>query len=90
MRHGNNEQVRGTAAQALLERVWAKAWCFMFRDDTNAVFCFCHYSAAGTLANDLVMFRVIVASRLGHASLSNTAHYAHSKPYTLLDIAGRT
>ena len=58
----------------------------MFRDDTNAVF---HYSAAGTLAKDLVMSRDIVANILGHASLSNTAHYANAKPDTLLDIASR-
>ena len=87
MRHGNNERVRGTAAQALLKRVWAKAYCFMFRDETNAVFCFCHYSAAGTLANDLVMSRGIVANILGYASLSNTAQYANAKPDALLDIA---
>ena len=62
----------------------------MFRKDTNAVFHVCHLSAAATLANDLVMSRVTVANILGHASLSNTAHYAHSKPDALLDIASRT
>ena len=61
----------------------------MFRDDTNAVLLVCHYSAAVTLANDLVMSRDIVANILGHASLSNTVHYAHAKPDALLDIASR-
>ena len=50
----------------------------------------CHNSVAATLANDLVMSRVIVANTLGNASLSNTAYYAHSKPDALLDIASRT
>ena len=59
----------------------------MFRDDTTAVFCLCHYSAAGTLSNDLVMSRDIVANILSYASLSNTAQYAHAKPDALLDIA---
>ena len=61
----------------------------MFRKDTNAVFHVCHLSAAATLANDLVMSRITVANILGHASLSNTAHYAHSKPDALLNIAIR-
>ena len=59
----------------------------MFRDETNAVFGFCHYLAAGTLANVLVMSRDIVANILGYASLSNTAQYANAKPDALLDIA---
>ncbi len=87
MRNGNDEQVRGTAAQALLEGVWAEAWRFMFGYDNNSVFCFCHYSAAGTLANVLVMSIDIVANILGHARLSNTAHCALAKPDALLDIA---
>jgi len=61
----------------------------MFRDDTNAVFHVCNYSAARTLANDLDMSRDIVANILGHASLSNTAYYAHARPDALLDIATR-
>ena len=89
MRNANDERSRGTVAQALLERVWANAQRFMFRDDTNAVFLICHHSAAAKLANDLVMSRYIVANILGHSSLSNTAHYAHAKPDAILDIASR-
>jgi integrase len=61
----------------------------MFHGDANTLFHVFHHSATATLANDLVMSRVFVANRLGHARLSNTAHYAHSKPDALVDIAGR-
>ena len=61
----------------------------MFRKDTNAVFHVCQLTPTATLANDLVMSRYIVANILGHSSLSTTAHYAHAKPDTILDIASR-
>ena len=61
----------------------------MFRGDAKTLFHVFHHPATATLANELVMSRVIVANRLGHASLSNKAHYAHSKPDALLDIANR-
>ena len=61
----------------------------MFRGDANTLFHVCRHSATAKLANDLVMSRVIVANRLGHATLSNTAHYPHLKTNALLDIASR-
>ena len=62
----------------------------MFCGDTNAVFHIRHQSAAATPAKNSVMSRVIVADILGHASLSNTAYYPHSKTDELLDIASCT
>ena len=90
IRSNNDERVRDTTAQALLERGWAKAKRCMFRGNANTVFHVCDHSAAAALAKDLVMSGVFVANSLGHAILSNTARYAHSKPHALLDIASRT
>jgi len=79
----------GVYSKRKFEKAWAKAQRDVFRGDKSAVYHVCRHTAATTLVNDLAVPTVIVADILGHASLSTTARYAHSKPDALLDIASR-